>query len=74
MDLGIKQGIVSLENSQILVQLHGQDRNITIQDNGLGLSNSDAHVILRTCGVQPEGGNKPAGLQGDWSSWRLGLL
>ncbi len=64
IDLGLEQGIVTLDNSNILVQLHGQDRNITIQDNGLGLSNKDAHIILRSLGCSPKEGTNRRGFRG----------
>lgn len=64
IDLGIEHGTVSLDNAQILIQLHGQDRNITIQDDGLGLSNSDAHIILRTLGCSPKEGTNQRGFRG----------
>lgn len=64
IDLGIEQGTVAPENSQILVELHGQDRSITIQDNGLGLSNCDAHIILRTLGCSPKEGTSQRGFRG----------
>ena len=64
IDLGIEQGSVLLEKAQILIQLHGHDRSITIQDNGLGLSNTDAHIILRTLGCSPKEGTNQRGFRG----------
>ncbi|HRT84862.1 MAG TPA: ATP-binding protein [Bacteroidales bacterium] len=64
IDLGVSQGFLSLEESEISIQLQGQYRTITIQDNGLGLSNENAHIVLRSLGCSPKEGTSQRGFRG----------
>jgi molecular chaperone HtpG len=64
IDLGIACGLLSLEGAQIVIQLKGEGRCITIQDNGPGLSNQEAHVVLRSLGCSPKEGTTQRGFRG----------
>ena len=64
IDLGVEQGAMTLEQSNISIQLQGQDRTITVMDNGVGLSNKDAHIILRSLGCSPKEGTSQRGFRG----------
>ncbi|MGE3550517.1 MAG: ATP-binding protein [Geobacter sp.] len=64
IDLGVAQGTIALDQSNISIQLQGQDRTITVMDNGVGLTNKDAHVILRSLGCSPKEGTNQRGFRG----------
>lgn len=64
IDLGIEQGIIQLNDSFITIKLNGQDRSITITDNGVGLANSEAHLILKSLGCSPKEGTSQRGFRG----------
>lgn len=64
IDLGIQVGSLTLEEAQIQICLSGQDRTITIFDNGPGLINGTAHTILKSLGCSPKEGFNQRGFRG----------
>ena len=64
IDLGIEVGKISLSSSEITIQLNGLERSIAIIDNGVGMSNSNAHHILRSLGCSPKEGTLQRGFRG----------
>jgi len=64
IDLGIQVGSLTFEEAQIQICLSGQDRTITIFDNGPGLTNGTAHTILKSLGCSPKEGSNQRGFRG----------
>ena len=64
IDLGMEQRVITLADALISIQLNGQDRSIVITDNGLGLNNKDANLILRSLGCSPKEGTSQRGFRG----------
>jgi len=64
IDLAVSQGALIMKDARISIELHGNDRSITIQDNGLGLSNGEAHFILKSLGCSPKEGTTQRGFRG----------
>lgn len=64
IDRGIQIGCLTLEDAQIQITLSGQNRTITIFDNGPGLPNGTAHTILKSLGCSPKEGSSQRGFRG----------
>jgi len=64
IDLAVAEGQVALEDAKISITLRGQERCITIEDNGKGLSNGTAHSILTNLGCSPKEGQNQRGFRG----------
>ncbi len=64
IDLAVCEGLLSLENARITINLRGQERCIVIEDNGNGLSNETAHGILINLGCSPKDGYIQRGFRG----------
>lgn len=64
IDLATTRGLISHEDSRITITLNGQDRSITIEDNGLGLDNEIAHGVLTNLGCSPKEGTSQRGFRG----------
>lgn len=64
IDIGIEHGDLKLDEALIQITLSGQDRTLTVLDNGLGLSNESAHTILRSLGCSPKEGTSQRGFRG----------
>lgn len=64
IDLAIEKGLIAQESTRIFISLNGNDRSITIEDNGQGLSNDTAHSILTNIGCSPKEGTGQRGFRG----------
>jgi molecular chaperone HtpG len=64
IDLAIEKGLIVQESTRIFISLNGNDRSITIEDNGQGLSNDTAHSILTNIGCSPKEGTGQRGFRG----------
>lgn len=65
IDLAVAECIGTHNAYKIEINVSGCDRTITIYDNGKGLNNVEAHVILRSLGCSPkEGRDDQRGFRG----------
>ena len=64
IDLAIDDELLTLEDARISIILNGQERCITIEDNGKGLPNDTAHSILTNLGCSPKEGQNQRGFRG----------
>ena len=64
IDLAIEDELLTPEDARISISLSGQDRCITIEDNGKGLPNDTALSILTNLGCSPKEGQNQRGFRG----------
>jgi len=64
IDIAVDNGTSLLPNSYIKVAIDGQSRKLIVEDNGSGLSNSEAATILLSLGNSPKCAGKLRGFRG----------
>jgi len=64
IDIASEKGMMSIENGNIMICLNGEKREITIEDNGAGLSSESAPRVLSSLGMSPKEGQQFRGFRG----------
>ena len=64
IDLGIEKQILDSDEGEISIDISGSNRSVRIQDNGIGIPNSEAKVVLINLGCSPKEGLNLRGFRG----------
>jgi molecular chaperone HtpG len=64
IDLGIEKQILDSDEGEISIDISGFNRSVRIQDNGIGIPNSEAKAVLINLGSSPKEGLNLRGFRG----------
>lgn len=64
IDLAVDRGAMTIEQGCVQITIERHRRSIIIEDNGLGLTNLEAHQTLVSLGCSPKGDTRQRGFRG----------